>query len=287
MSRKNWTSEDEEYLCSAWGRKSLDVICKHLDRSEQSVINKKHKLGLPAARENNCEYITLNSLTTALYGCTSTNMCSYEKSVILPRMLKIYMIPQPKVKRRCVKLSEFWKMAEANRYLFDFSKLERYALGPEPDWVDKQRHIDEKTNILRRGVKIPWNAYEDSLLISIASKKKYTCNELAEMFKRSEGSVIRRLTDLGLQKCCKRNPQKGHSQDELDIIAELILQGYSYTLIANHIGRSEKSIRGVIYQHFGTESLSKVRTRLQCGEKLEERPHNTPRKERNTTNERQ
>lgn len=276
--RKRWTFEEDEYLKEAWGKTSLTAICKHLDRSENSVINRKHRLGLGAARECSCDYITLNSLATALYGSHYTRGHSYETEVVLPKLLKIYMIPQPKIKRRCVKLSEFWEAAEANRHLFDFSKLERYALGPEPDWVEKQRRIDEKNNVLCRGVYVPWTPQEDSLLRSIAAKKKYTCDDLAKMFRRSEGSVVRRLTDLGMKNCLKKNPQKDYTQEELDLISKLILHGYSYPIIAKRLDRSAKSLRGVIYQRFGSESLLKAREKLLNGETLKARPRNYKRK---------
>lgn len=273
-----WTAREEEYLCDAWGKKPLSVICRHLNRSENAVKIRVSKMGIGAARENNCDYITLNSLANALYGCLDTTGKSYTKYQILPKILKIHMIPQPKVKRRCVKLSEFWEAAKANRYLFDFSKLERFALGPEPAWVEKQRRIDGATKTLRRSDYEPWNAHEESLLRSIASKKKYTCNELARMFKRSEGSVMRKLFELGLHKCLKKNMQKHYTQEELDLIAELIIQGCSYPLIAQHTGRSEKSLRGVIFHRFGTESLGKINARLQSGERLEELPRYTQKK---------
>lgn len=276
---RRWTFEEDEYLKEAWGKTSLQSICKHLDRSEQSVINRKHRLGLGAARDNNFEYVTLMRLIMALYGSNGTTSHTYEAYEILPKLLKIHMIPQPKVKRKCVRLSEFWEMAEKNRHLFDFSKLERYALGPEPDWVEEQRRIDGKNNTLCRGSYVPWTPHEDSLLISIASKKKYTCNELAAMFKRSEGSVVRRLTDLGLKHCLIRNPLKDYTQEEFDLIAKLIIEGYDYTLIAKQLGRSSKSIRGAVYQRLGTESLVKVRAKFLDGERLEARPRNYVRKE--------
>lgn len=278
-ANRRWTFEEDEYLKEAWGSTSLQSICKHLDRSEQSVINRKHRLGLGAARDNNFEYVTLMRLITTLYGSNDTKSHTYEAYVILPQLLKIYMKPQPKVKRKCVKLSEFWEMAEKNRHLFDFSRLERYALGPEPDWVDEQRRIDGKTKVLCRGSYVPWTPHEDSMLISIASKKKYTCNELAAMFKRSEGSVVRRLTDLGLKHCLVRNSLKDYTQEEFDLIAKLIIEGYDYTLIAKQLGRSSKSIRGAVYQRLGTESLVKVRANLLDGERLEARPRNYVRKE--------
>ncbi len=276
---KRWSFEEDEYLKEAWGKTLLSSICRHLDRSEQSVINRKNRLGLGAARDNNFEYVTLMQLITALYGSNDTKSHTYEAYETLPKLLKIHMIPQPKVKRKCVKLSEFWAMAEKNRHLFDFSKLERYALGPEPDWVEEQRRIDEKNNVLCRGSYVLWTPHEDSMLISIASKKKYTCNELAAMFRRSEGSVVRRLTDLGLKNCLIRNPLKDYTQEELDLVAKLIIEGYDYPLIAKQLGRSDKSIRGVVYQRLGTESLVKIRAKLLDGERLKARPRKYRRKE--------
>lgn len=278
-TKRRWTFEEDEYLKEAWGRTSLQSICRHLDRSEQSVINRKHRLDLGAARDNNFEYITLNRLITFLYGSNDPSTHTYEAYKTMPKLLKIHMIPQPKVKRKCVKLSEFWELAEKNRHLFDFSRLEKYALGPEPNWVDEQRRIDEKNKVLCRGTYVPWTPHEDSLLISIASKKKYTCNELAAMFKRSEGSVVRRLTDLGLKNCLIRNPLKDYTQEELDLVAKLITEGYGYPLIARQLGRSDKSIRGVVYQRLGTENLVKIRAKLLDGERLEARPRNYRRKE--------
>lgn len=37
---------------------------------------------------------------------------------------------------------------------------------------------------------------------------------------------MRRLTDLGLKNCLIRNPQKDYTQEELDLVAELIIEGY-------------------------------------------------------------
>ncbi len=83
---KSWSFEEEEYLKAAWGKTSLKAICKHLDRSESSVLNKKHKLGIGAARDSNCDYITLNSLATALYKSKDTNIHTYEAYVVLPKL---------------------------------------------------------------------------------------------------------------------------------------------------------------------------------------------------------
>ncbi len=271
MKRKRhrrWRNKADDYLIKNWGVLPLDVICSKLNRSKNAIKLRAFRLNLGAARDNNPDYITVNCLMSALYGDHSKQGYNYEKNVILPKLLKIYMIPQPNVPRRCVKLSEFWEAAEANRHLFNFSNLERYALGPEPDWVDEQRRIDERETLIRQSPKAPWTAYEDSVLRNMAAQKRYTCREIAERLKRSEGAVARRITDLGLNGCTKKCPSKYYTQAELDTVADLIIRSYPYPLIAKQTGRSEKSLRGMIYQQFHTEKIGTARARLLSGEKL-------------------
>lgn len=50
-------------------------------------------------------------------------------------------------------------------------------------------------------------------------------------------------------------------------------------MIAKQVSRSEKSLRGMVYQRLGTENLVKVREALLNGEMLEVKPQNRIRKE--------
>ena len=42
------------------------------------------------------------------------------------------------------------------------------------------------------------------------------------------------------------------------------MSGYDYDLISEHINRSSKAIRGLVYRSYGTENLDKVRARIDC-----------------------
>lgn len=45
---------------------------------------------------------------------------------------------------RVIDIDEFFKWAEENKSILDFSRFEKYSLGAEPDWVDVKRKADYK-----------------------------------------------------------------------------------------------------------------------------------------------
>lgn len=267
---RQWSYDEIEYLKASWGYRHMKYIAARLGRSENAIKNKVFRLGLGAARANNCDYITLHFLIHEMLGAQNT-CSSYALSVKWPKMLKIYMKPMPVQKVKCVKLSEFWEFAEKNRNLFDFSQLEKYALGLEPDWVDEQRKLDQKKRMRVRGNYVSWTTLEEQRLKVLSTNKKLTIKAIAHELNRSEGSVSRKLYDLGLSQETVRNACKNYRQQELNLIKDLIIKGYSYTLISEKTGRSEKSLRGMIYQRLKTENLNKVRKYLLDGYVLEER----------------
>ena len=96
---------------------------------------------------------------------------------------------------------------------------------------------------------------------------KYSWTELSHELNRSVGAIQRRITDLKI----KERPLKAYnhnnwSKDEFKILADMIRDGFSYSQIADIIGRSEKAIRGRVYETYWTENADKVRTMLQDGE---------------------
>ena len=54
---RNWTKEEEEYLCEKWGTLSVQTIAKNLNRSENAVVVRKCRLGLGAFLESG-EYVS-------------------------------------------------------------------------------------------------------------------------------------------------------------------------------------------------------------------------------------
>ena len=71
------------------------------------------------------------------------------------------------------------------------------------------------------------------------------------MLHRSAGAIQRRCTDLGLKerpvKADNHGPEATWTPEDLELLADGIRHGESYTLIGQAIGKSEKAIRGKVY----------------------------------------
>lgn len=267
--KPNWTAEEKAYLEKAWGNTSMQQMCRTLGRSENAVKLMVKRLGLMAASLSSDKYITLNQCIVALYGGRASGS-AYQPELFERRGLKIYMRPMPKMKMRCVKMDEFWEWLRINSDLFDVSRLERGELGPEPEWLQELRRIHERKNTLMKPNETKWQPYEDSRLRHLAARGTLTVQEIARDMGRSEGAVVRRISTLGIERKTVRNKAKAWTQDELDTVADMIKRGHNSTTISAAIGRSAKSIHGVLYQRLGTEKISKVRAMLLDGAELKE-----------------
>lgn len=137
VSRRFWTDDEVLYLEENWGTKSVKGIAKHLDRSVNSVKLKAQRIGLPDPRLA-FEGITLNQLSFALN-------ISYS---LIKRWIKLYDFPakrrvfSEKSRVHIVNYTDFWKWAEQNKQMIDFSRVEKHILGAEPSWVTEKRNAD-------------------------------------------------------------------------------------------------------------------------------------------------
>lgn len=260
--RREWTAEEESYLAENWGTVAVGTMCKTLNRSLESILNKKNKLGLGAFLESG-DYVTFNQLLCAMGGKATYNYktVSWVKNRGLPIHTKLINEKRVKV----VYLGEFWAWAEKNRTFLDFSKMEPLALGKEPAWVAQQRRIDIVSFANQR--KDPWTPQDDQRLTHYVKQRKYTYAEMSRELRRSVGAIQRRCIDLGLKERPVRESQHNPWSDEhLQLMATMIRQGCSYAMIGEACGgRSEKAVRGVVFQKYQTESADKVRVMLGDG----------------------
>lgn len=271
-----WTKEDEDYLQEAWGTKSVQAISKHLDRSENAVVIRARRNKLGAFTESGT-YITFHQLLLAVFNIKKAQGYSWMRETWQKYGLKMRLKKVNHSKVWVVNLEDFWKFAEHNRHRIDFSRMEKFALGVEPPWLEEQRQLDELAHV-NNATQSKWTPYELSILKHYAESGKHSVNEIAKLVGRSEGAVARKCRDLHYDiKICK-NKCKYFSEEELNFIAQEIIRGNHYAAIAQQLGRSEKSIRGVIYQRLGTESPDKVRYLLQNGSTLPPRPRVYPKK---------
>lgn len=260
---RTWTKEEVEYLKEKWGNVSIPILAKKLNRSVNAVKLKAGRLNLGPMLENGA-YVTLNQLAIALTGKNFSSYC--KKSWIENRGMPVHNKKVIKNTFKIVYLDEFWKWAEKNRSFLDFSKMETLTLGKEPEWVNEQRKKDYTSNALQR--KDKWTPYEDDKLRYLLKQQKYGYAEVAEILHRREGAIQRRCADLGIRERPVKADICGNlwTDDMYRIIAKGIKNGDSYSLIANRIGKSEKAVRGKVYNKYLTESADKVRTMIGDGQ---------------------
>ena len=262
-THKKWTPEEEDYLTEHWGHSSVKALAEKLGRSEDAIVCRKDILGLGAFLEAG-EYVSFRQLLLALgysgddgYKCTS-----WIKNRGFP-------VRSKRVRGRTFKvvyLEDFWSWADKNRSFIDLSKMEPLSLGKEPDWVAEQRRHDHQALAIQR--KDPWTDAEDARLKMLLKQYKYGYAELSDMLQRSAGAIQRRCNDLGL----KERPVKadnhgpGWSTGDLRTLADGIRRGEGYVSIGQKLGKSEKAIRGKVYDTYLTENADKVREMLGSGE---------------------
>lgn len=132
-AKKRWTKAEENYLEEHWGNTSLKTIAKNLGRSESAVIVRINRLGLGPGLQN-CDRLSWNQFIIALQG--SNYGSSYMKKRLIAAGFPVHtqiIRGQNKARYTTVDVEEFWEFAEKNKDLFDFSRLEPYAFGPEPE----------------------------------------------------------------------------------------------------------------------------------------------------------
>ncbi len=139
---KKWKEEEIQYLCDNWGSKSIGTMKRRLNRSKSAILNKATRLKLGAFLEAS-EYITwrqlLNTIGVADGGYKSI---SWVKNRDFPVKTK----RMDKNAYKIVYIEDFWKWAEKNQDLLDFSKFEEHSLGKEPPWAKGKRKRDFEKN---------------------------------------------------------------------------------------------------------------------------------------------
>lgn len=271
----NWTADEYQYLEENWGHISLKSISTKLNRSVNSIKIKVARLGLGAFLDNG-DYVTYNQLLLAI-GKASYSYT--EKSWIEERGFPVKYRVVNNCRFRIVFIEDFWKWADKHRNFIDWSKFVPLALGKEPDWVKYQRKICYETKSSFRTT--PWTTEEDNRLIMLLKQHRHTVDQISKRLGRTTGAIQRRCTDLGIkERPVKADNHKKWSDEEYHQLGEMIKQGYSYELLAEHFNRSSKAIRGRVYWMYLTENLDKVRAIIGDGSWGDNRPlrsikHNT------------
>lgn len=190
-----WSEEEEEYLADKWGEIQIRAMALRLGRTNKAIVEKADKLGLGKALDN-LDGITLSYLAKEL-GYHYETPFRWRDNHNLPSKVKTMSI---KNKVNYIPFDDFWEWAEQNKDLVSFAKLERYALGPEPDWVDKKRVEDKRKGHYDPSIiKHRWTQDDLKKLERMIFEFKYTYEDLSNEFNRSKPAIRRKLYDLGIK----------------------------------------------------------------------------------------
>jgi len=253
---KNWTAEEFDLLDEQWGYKSIATIARNLGRSINAIKIKAARRGLGShLHSGTC--ITFNELLKTL---GQAGGYSEKLRVWTEKGLKIKTHKVDKCSFRVVDIEDFWKFAENNRELFDFSRFEKNSLGVEPEWADRKRKADAKKRRLVKPHNEAWTPAEDSELIRLLKMHRYGYAELEQRLSRTAGAIQRRVIDLNL----KERPVKAYNHNkwtskQIDKLIDMIIDSEDYSAIALEVDKSSKAVKGKVYSLFGTEKLDKVR----------------------------
>jgi|SRR5690625_2189426 len=242
---KRWTKEELLYLEESWGVISRKGIARKLGRTVLAVQLKAQRLGLGDPLLH-LDGITISQLAQVLnlhYGIIR----NWRDKYCLPVKKKVVAHSEA-VQYVCY--TDFWKWAEKNKQMIDFSRIERLSMGPEPNWVDEKRKADQIKKLHKPNPhNTPWSSSEDSRLRWMLKQYKYTYPEISKELGRSQGAVKRRMLDLGIKARPIRLPNHNkYTKKEEKLIIEMMENGYCFEEIATRLGkgRSALGVRGKV-----------------------------------------
>lgn len=248
--RRLWNDNEVNFLLNKWDVYTLKRLSKELDRSVGSIQNKARSLGF----ENHLisgEYISISEIYKTIYNkkSDSRTVCRW-----INKGLKFYYRPIINKKVKCTKMPLFWKWAEKNQSILNFSRFEENSLGREPKWVKIKRRNDINSIHLNR----PWNKIEDIRLKKYLNDFKYTYKDLASIFDRSELSIKGRISQLNLKERPVISNRIKWNDDDDKLLGEYINNRLNVRIISEKLNRSEKSIRSRIFEFYLTENIDKA-----------------------------
>lgn len=127
--RKEWTEYEVQYMERRYLLQPVEKTAKSLNRSVSSVKHKAAKMGL-------------NHYTDSFNGRTIARCFNVEFSVV-KRWIEKFDLPCKKVvcsnqTRFLIDVETFWKWAENNKDIINWSKYNKESMLPEPNWLKEE-----------------------------------------------------------------------------------------------------------------------------------------------------
>lgn len=177
MPGKRWTPEEDAFLKEKIGKLSIKRMAQKLNRTPIAVRARIYNLGLGRTAEAS-GLLTVSRLAKSL----NVDKSIVDRWVNSKGLKTIKRVTSLKQRVNLIDPVEFWKWAEQNKDLIDFSRIEPNAIPPEPEWVKDARKAKPKRSLK------PWTTNEVAKMKQLRRMGK-TYQEIAEILGRTKVSV--------------------------------------------------------------------------------------------------
>ena len=227
--RRQWTTEETDYLKDKYGFEKDKTIANKLNRSVDSVSNKAQTLGL--RKKDNSSSVTVADF------CYYTNI---NRSSVEYWIKHCQFPARKKEKYRTVSIDRFWKWAEQNKGRIDWNDFPYFAMGKEPKWVEVAR----KNNVARTDKRRRWTSWEIAELKRMLKADKYTYSDISKRINRNHAAIKRKIYDLRLDNTpITTHKRNKYSETDVKIAITLLEKGVSLSAAAQKINRTEAGLR--------------------------------------------
>lgn len=197
---RSWNAEEDRILVDLWGDKTPDAIAKELGRTTIAVRVRAKAKRLGTFMENS-EYI-------GLYQCTQ--ILGIDSHVPERLWIPKYKMPFRRKKTsgnlyfKVIRLDRLMEWLKKNQDLWDSRKVKPYALGTEPEWLQKKRAADAAKPT--KPVRTKYTREEDDVIVR-GVRKGLTYKQIGEQIRRSSDSVQNRAYRLDIWGTGKLKPK--------------------------------------------------------------------------------
>jgi hypothetical protein len=197
---KNWSEDEIQYLMNKWGNMTIAKISKKLERSENAILLKAHKLGLKNQVIANGTYLRpkdvadmLNIEVRNVYYWLEHGYIDYKKLKI--RSMKKYQIGIDSFKDFLEKYQDLWDSKRADMVLIkscfiNCSTMNNYIL---PTWLKDK--IAEDAMVIKIKEYKNWTTKEEKKLSTLLGQGKNN-KEIAGILNRTTYSVQGKVRNI-------------------------------------------------------------------------------------------
>ena len=169
-----WTEQDKKLLIDIWEECTLSEIANIFGKTPNAIDHVARKLKLPPHRE----------LVTGKKYRRWT-----ERKIIKFKKIKLV----GKMTYKVITLDNLMKVLEKHQDIWDATKVDFYALGSEPLWLQEKRRRDAK--MIYGNNNEAWTVMQEQQLYSMW-RKKVPQKEIAETLGKTQRAVRHRIQKL-------------------------------------------------------------------------------------------